>query len=134
VLELSFGWNKFNSLQLLGFIVLAAGTMLYNKILPVPAFLDASGDAVADRGVTADELEALAGAGIKRRSSDGDGDETSSTLSQFATDETLLVEEPEMAVHKHTLKSMEGGGAISGLDEYNYGSLIHHEKIGIGAA
>merc|ERR1719395_338705 len=37
--ELALGWNHFNSLQLAGFIMLAIGTMLYNRIL-VFDFLD----------------------------------------------------------------------------------------------
>jgi len=31
--ELSLGWNSFNSLQLAGFFVLALGTMIYNRLL-----------------------------------------------------------------------------------------------------
>eukprot|EP00929_Paragymnodinium_shiwhaense_P121990 TRINITY_DN94493_c0_g1_i1.p1 TRINITY_DN94493_c0_g1~~TRINITY_DN94493_c0_g1_i1.p1 ORF type:complete len:359 (-),score=93.35 TRINITY_DN94493_c0_g1_i1:51-1127(-) len=39
--ELAFGWNSFNTLQLMGFIVLACGTMIYNRIIVLPLpFLD----------------------------------------------------------------------------------------------
>lgn len=41
--ELAMGWNSFNSLQLTGFVVLAIGTMLYNRIL-VFDFLDGEDD------------------------------------------------------------------------------------------
>merc|ERR1719231_1719103 len=34
--ELVLGWNSFNALQLAGFIVLALGTMIYNRILVLP--------------------------------------------------------------------------------------------------
>lgn len=34
--ELLLGWNTFNPLQLVGFVVLAAGTMIYNKLVQVP--------------------------------------------------------------------------------------------------
>merc|ERR1719386_539150 len=37
--ELSLGWNGFNALQLAGFVVLALGTMIYNRII-VFSFLD----------------------------------------------------------------------------------------------
>jgi hypothetical protein len=37
--ELSLGWNSFNMLQLAGFVVLALGTMIYNRII-VFSFLD----------------------------------------------------------------------------------------------
>merc|ERR1719160_2266114 len=39
--ELALGWNHFNSLQLAGFIMLAIGTMLYNRLIVLP-FLDAA--------------------------------------------------------------------------------------------
>jgi len=39
-IELSLGWNSFNTLQLAGFFVLALGTMIYNRLL-VFSFLDA---------------------------------------------------------------------------------------------
>jgi len=31
--ELSMGWNSFNMLQLMGFVLLAVGTMLYNRLI-----------------------------------------------------------------------------------------------------
>lgn len=34
--ELALGWAVFNELQLIGFIVLASGTMIYNRILVLP--------------------------------------------------------------------------------------------------
>lgn len=34
--ELALGWNAFNSIQLLGFIILAAGTLVYNRLVVVP--------------------------------------------------------------------------------------------------
>jgi len=37
--ELAMGWNTFNGLQLMGFILVAMGTMLYNRIIVLP-FLD----------------------------------------------------------------------------------------------
>merc|ERR1719281_2414012 len=37
--ELALGWNSFNALQLAGFVVLALGTMIYNRLL-VFNFLD----------------------------------------------------------------------------------------------
>lgn len=33
--ELTFGWNTFHVLQLVGFIILAAGTLLYNRLVVV---------------------------------------------------------------------------------------------------
>merc|ERR1740121_2767085 len=33
--ELAMGWNSFNSLQLVGFVVVAIGTMLYNRLIVV---------------------------------------------------------------------------------------------------
>merc|ERR1719345_416264 len=36
--ELMVGWNVFSWLQLAGFVVLAIGTMLYNRIIIVTAF------------------------------------------------------------------------------------------------
>jgi len=35
--ELAVGWNTFNALQLLGFLVVASGTMIYNRMLVIPA-------------------------------------------------------------------------------------------------
>lgn len=35
--ELALRWNQFSVLQLVGFVVLAVGTMLYNRLLVVPA-------------------------------------------------------------------------------------------------
>merc|ERR1719382_1093818 len=31
--ELALGWNTFNSLQLTGFLIVAAGTMIYNRLI-----------------------------------------------------------------------------------------------------
>mmetsp|Transcript_52423 Transcript_52423/g.148429 ORF Transcript_52423/g.148429 Transcript_52423/m.148429 type:complete len:367 (+) Transcript_52423:61-1161(+) len=44
--ELAFGWNSFNVLQLIGFVVLAAGTMLYNRLIVLP-MLEPRGEAEA---------------------------------------------------------------------------------------
>mmetsp|Transcript_1214 Transcript_1214/g.3050 ORF Transcript_1214/g.3050 Transcript_1214/m.3050 type:complete len:353 (+) Transcript_1214:77-1135(+) len=35
--EMFLGWNTFNPLQLVGFVILALGTLLYNRLLVVPA-------------------------------------------------------------------------------------------------
>lgn len=35
--ELSLGWNSFNMLQFAGFVVLALGTLIYNRLLVIPA-------------------------------------------------------------------------------------------------
>lgn len=37
MIELALHWNDFSILQLLGFLLLAAGTMIYNQIIEVPA-------------------------------------------------------------------------------------------------
>jgi len=37
VVELAVGWNTFNALQLTGFIVVATGTLIYNRLLVIPA-------------------------------------------------------------------------------------------------
>merc|ERR1719436_1645889 len=34
--ELTLGWNSFNLLQLAGFVVLAFGTLIYNRLLILP--------------------------------------------------------------------------------------------------
>jgi len=39
VAELALGWNAFNGLQLVGFVVLALGTLIYNRLLVV-SFLE----------------------------------------------------------------------------------------------
>jgi drug/metabolite transporter (DMT)-like permease len=39
IAELAFGWNSFSFLQLAGFILVAGGTLLYNKIIVVPFLL-----------------------------------------------------------------------------------------------
>merc|ERR1719345_477638 len=44
--ELSLGWNSFNTLQFVGFVVLAVGTMLYNRIIVVP-HLEPKGELLA---------------------------------------------------------------------------------------
>lgn len=36
MVELYMGWNKFSYLQLLGFVFVACGTLLYNKIVTIP--------------------------------------------------------------------------------------------------
>lgn len=43
--ELSFGWNQFHVLQLVGFVLLAAGTLLYNRIVVI-GFLEPSPEAL----------------------------------------------------------------------------------------
>lgn len=37
VVELSLRWNSFNVLQLIGFVVLAVGTMIYNRLIVISA-------------------------------------------------------------------------------------------------
>jgi drug/metabolite transporter (DMT)-like permease len=44
--ELSLGWNSFNTLQFAGFVVLAIGTMLYNRIIILPQ-LEPKGELLA---------------------------------------------------------------------------------------
>lgn len=44
--ELALGWNRFNWLQLVGFILLAMGTLLYNRLLVLP-FLEPPAEAEA---------------------------------------------------------------------------------------
>lgn len=39
VVELALAWNQFHLLQLIGFLMLAFGTMLYNQLIPIPLFL-----------------------------------------------------------------------------------------------
>eukprot|EP00928_Gymnodinium_smaydae_P075549 TRINITY_DN58564_c0_g1_i1.p1 TRINITY_DN58564_c0_g1~~TRINITY_DN58564_c0_g1_i1.p1 ORF type:complete len:404 (-),score=39.87 TRINITY_DN58564_c0_g1_i1:83-1198(-) len=51
--ELLLGWNTFNYLQLFGFVCVAIGTMLYNRILVVP-LLEPPGDVLSTK---ADILE-----------------------------------------------------------------------------
>lgn len=36
VVELAVGWNSFNTLQLCGFLILATGTLIYNRLLVIP--------------------------------------------------------------------------------------------------
>lgn len=40
VVELALQWNKFNPEQMLGFVFLAAGTMIYNQIIVLPGMKD----------------------------------------------------------------------------------------------
>merc|ERR1719162_2214631 len=40
VIELALHWNKFNAEQMLGFVFLASGTMIYNQIIVVPGMAD----------------------------------------------------------------------------------------------
>lgn len=40
VVELALHWNKFNPEQMLGFVLLASGTMIYNQIIVIPGFQD----------------------------------------------------------------------------------------------
>lgn len=40
MIELALQWNSFNPMQLLGFIFLASGTMIYNQIIEVPGMQD----------------------------------------------------------------------------------------------
>jgi len=49
MVELSMGWNKFSSLQLFGFVFVAIGTMLYNRLVVIP-FLEPSREAMAIKG------------------------------------------------------------------------------------
>eukprot|EP00397_Hematodinium_sp_SG-2012_P022426 GEMP01023234.1.p1 GENE.GEMP01023234.1~~GEMP01023234.1.p1 ORF type:complete len:362 (+),score=53.05 GEMP01023234.1:146-1231(+) len=39
VVELALAWNRFHLMQLVGFLMLAFGTMLYNELLPMPLIL-----------------------------------------------------------------------------------------------
>jgi drug/metabolite transporter (DMT)-like permease len=57
IAELVFGWNTFSLLQLGGFIFVAFGTVIYNRILVIP-FLENSGgmDAKAQKKGLDDEL------------------------------------------------------------------------------
>jgi len=52
MIELALHWNDFSILQLLGFLLLAAGTMIYNQIIEVPML-------GMDAYATAKEKEAL---------------------------------------------------------------------------
>ena len=36
VVELAMGWNSFSFMQLAGFILVALGTLLYNRIITLP--------------------------------------------------------------------------------------------------
>lgn len=49
MVELSVGWAQFNALQLFGFFFVAAGTVLYNRIVVVP-FLEPAIEATALKG------------------------------------------------------------------------------------
>lgn len=42
--ELFLGWNSFSSLQLTGFVLLAAGTCIYNRILVIPGLKSAESE------------------------------------------------------------------------------------------
>jgi len=35
--ELAVGWNKFNVLQLVGFVIVALGTLIYNRLIVIKA-------------------------------------------------------------------------------------------------
>jgi len=49
--ELMLGWNHFNTLQLAGFVMLAAGTLVYNRIVVIPiASLEAPPEAMGIAG------------------------------------------------------------------------------------
>merc|ERR1719271_1821209 len=47
--ELSLGWNSFNMLQLAGFIVLALGTMIYNRLIVFGFLEDSANAAIAKK-------------------------------------------------------------------------------------
>lgn len=47
-IELAMGWNSFSVLQLIGFVVVAFGTMLYNRMIVVP-MLEPAGETEALR-------------------------------------------------------------------------------------
>jgi drug/metabolite transporter (DMT)-like permease len=49
MVELAVGWAKFNALQLFGFFFVAAGTVLYNRIVVIP-FLEPALEATALKG------------------------------------------------------------------------------------
>jgi len=64
--ELAVGWNTFNSLQLVGFIVVAAGTMIYNRLLVFQALEPSEEEKaltdVAGHGAAAVPMTALSAA------------------------------------------------------------------------
>merc|ERR1719160_567232 len=46
VVELALHWNKFNPEQMLGFVLLASGTMIYNQIIVLPGMKDKEKQAI----------------------------------------------------------------------------------------
>lgn len=52
IAELAFGWNTFSPLQLVGFIFVALGTVIYNRILVLPCF-----DRAEEEALIAKKLE-----------------------------------------------------------------------------
>jgi len=46
VVELALHWNKFNAEQMLGFVFLASGTMIYNQIIVLPGMRDKEKQAI----------------------------------------------------------------------------------------
>jgi drug/metabolite transporter (DMT)-like permease len=101
-LELSFGWARFNAWQLIGFVLLATGTMLYNRILPVPGFLEAPEEKLnaLDVDSTAASLE-----GVCEFDAAANQEHTSLMISSMSIP---------------SVKKDEDFGA------YNYGTLVHH--------
>lgn len=53
IVELSVGWNTFSYLQLIGFMFVAAGTVLYNRMVIIP-FLEPAIEATALKGKLAE--------------------------------------------------------------------------------
>jgi len=53
MVELSVGWHTFSYIQLVGFMFVAAGTVLYNRIVVVP-FLEPAIEATAIKGKLAE--------------------------------------------------------------------------------
>jgi drug/metabolite transporter (DMT)-like permease len=59
VVELALGWNAFNGIQLVGFIVLAFGTLIYNRLIVI-SFLEPPQEAqplVAGRAASSSTVE-----------------------------------------------------------------------------
>merc|ERR1719181_492873 len=56
--EMSLGWNAFNSLQFAGFVVLAIGTLLYNHILVIKA-LEPGPEALSLKGMSPEIAAAI---------------------------------------------------------------------------
>jgi len=115
-LELSFGWARFNTWQLIGFVLLATGTMLYNRILPVPGFLEAP-----------EEVE-------KALSAKGEASLAGVCEAGFEEHDPLLSHSlaPQLPIGDAQKKSVVSSLSLPAVKksedygDYNYGSLVHH--------